>query len=381
MTGVVPTGPSVAPAGEWGEMRAVQGRQTSSLLTASLPPAVDDRACAAHLKHSITAKLRELGVLWENAASKELDPDVAETSSSGDYLAIDALTKFLTTHNAGTLPGVDELITRFEKAVDTLPGADTWKTDASPNARGSRTLQEAFTSMGHKLLPDTRNPKVVARTASDILLFVDQAMDGLLLAVKEVQALELERMRVQGLPLSEEALHAQSELRDVYIKAGELLKQLDPVINHCLTQADKAIPKEKRRLKTKIAIVVLFALVTTTLGVAALVAPPSAIALVAWLKGAAIVMGLLTAGNGIYSLTGYSRPPAWTKLAGAIADVRNLNQSISQGLYAHRQAIQLAENLQLNKELTQFQTDLTRSQSNQRAIDERLDDVEHMTHL
>ncbi len=381
-TGIVDAGPRfVAPAGEWRDMRAVQGSKASRLPTASDSPAVDGHASAQHLKHSITSKLRGLGALWENAASGAFERNIASVSSSGNYRAFDELTDFLATHGANTLPGIDELIARFENAIDTLPGADAWKTQASQSARGSHTLQEAFASIGRKLLPDTRNPELVARTAPDVLLLVDRAMDGLLLAVKEVQALEAARVRVQGLPLSEEALHAQSELRQVYVKAGAMLQQLDPIINHCLTQAEKAIPKEKRRLKTKIAIVVLFALITTTLGIATLVAPPSAVALAAWLKGVAIVMGVLTAGNGIYGLTGYARPPAWGRLAGAISEVRNLHQSISRGLNARQQSIQLAENLRLCNELTELQTDLTRSESNQRAIHQKLDDNEQMTRL
>ncbi|MFJ2995002.1 hypothetical protein [Pandoraea sp. NPDC087047] len=365
----VPADNSPPPArSEWGQMtvRSFAPSHTSSPEDAESLPSID--TLGAGILENFTAIKRE----WD-AAAQAVAPRAVHDRLSGNYDTIVRLSVAVSTYKASDLLGVDELIRKFETAIEKIGGARDVSLGSCKRVDAQRSITDV----------DQLSPK--AKAAFEALGHLKTALDTMVFTLSAKRSLEDHRqaLRHPTGPMTPQALEtARAELSDALEVTAELVNKTEPLINHCLTLAQAAIPAEKRRWKTKIAILATFLLITVALGIASALAPPLIPAVAGFALGLKIAttgMGVMTALNGMFNVFGYARNRGWSKLSSEIAAVKNLNDAINHGFEARNSLLHSNETTAIQEQLGQMNRDVAAARRKHLLIDRKLTELSDTT--
>ncbi|WP_449414073.1 hypothetical protein [Pandoraea soli] len=352
--------PSTARS-EWRDMTA-RPRSPScspSLATSVALPSIE--TLGESIREGFAAIRRE----WD-AATQTVSPEAVRDTLSGDCDAIVRLAEVVSAHRATDLLGVDQLIETFEKAIRKIGSAH----DIALGSYRSVDAQRRVTDVG------TLSPK--AKAAFDALSHLKSALDTMVLTLSAKRCLEEGRQALKGAMAPEAFEHARAELSDALEVTAELVSKTEPLIHHYLTQAHDAIPSEKRRWRTKIAILATLLIITVSLGVASALAPPLIPALAGLalgLKLATTGTGIITALNGMFNVFGYARNRGWSRLSDEIAAVNNLNNAINRGFEARNSLLRSNETAAIQMQLGILNLEVAAARHKHRSIDNKLSEL------
>lgn len=323
------------------------------------------------LRADIVANLAALKRDWD-AAAQAVSPAAVRGKLSGEYDAIARLSETIATHAASDILGVDALIDQFEKAIVKIGKAR----DLSLTSFMSFKRVDAQQSIS-----DTAQLTPKAKAAFDALRHLKAALDTMVGTTSARRVLEDQQRALENAEMTPAALRqSKAELYAAFVVTGDLLSKTEPLINHYLTEAQTAIPGEKRRWKTRILILVSFLVITVSLGVASAVLPgllPAIVGLALGLKLASTAAGVLTACNGIFNVFGYARNRGWGKLSNEITAIKNLNDAVNRGLDARHSAHQSGATTEIQARLDELSRDIARTTRNQRVLNENLEHLDH----
>ncbi|MEF3063394.1 hypothetical protein [Pandoraea apista] len=356
---------SVSP--DW---RHVGVRQHAPVLGEVSPPA-DASPTIDTLRESILESFATIKRDW-NAAAQTVSPAAVRGKLSDEYGVILRLSEAVAMQPASDLLGIDGLIRLFEGAVDNICTAR----DISLTKFTIRRVDS------QRSISDPVQLMPKARAALEALGHLKAALDTMVCASSARRLLEDKREALDGAKMTPEALkQAKAELHAAFEVTGNLLSKTEPLIHHYLTQAQLAIPAEKRRWKTKIAILATFLVITVSLGVASIVVPallPALAGLALGLKFATTGMGIVTALNGICNVFAYARNRGWSQLSTEITAVKNLNDAVNRGIEARHGLHQSGATTQIQERLDKINHDITHATHHQHALDRKLDTLDHV---
>lgn len=320
------------------------------------------------LRADIVANLSAIKRDWD-AAAQTVSPEAVRGKLSGEYDAIARLSEVVSTHATSDILGVDALIDQFEKAIVKI----------------GKASDLSFTSLkrvdAQQSISDTAQLTPKAKAAFDALRHLKAALDTMVCTTSVRRVLADQQRALENAEMTPAALRqAKAELYAAFVVTGDLLSKTEPLINHYLTQAQAAIPGEKRRWKTRILILVSFLVITVSLGVASAVLPgllPALVGLAVGLKLASTAAGVLTACNGIFNVFGYARNRGWGKLSNEITAIKNLNDAVNRGLEARHSVHQSGATTEIQARLDELGHDIARATRNQRVLNENLENLDH----
>lgn len=350
------------------EWKHVAVRQHMPIVGASSPPA-DTSPTIETLREGILESFATIKRDW-NAAAQTVAPDAVRGKLSNEYDVIVRLSEAVSTHQASDLLSIDELIETFESSVERICDAR----DISLTSLKIRSV-DAQRSISD---PEQLMPK--ARAAFEALGHLKAALDTMVCASSARRLLEDKRQGLNDANMTPEGLkQAKAELHKAFEVTGDLLSKTEPLIHHYLTQAQTAIPGEKRRWKTKIAILVTFLVITVSLGVASIAVPallPALAGLALGLKIATTGVGILTALNGICNVFAYARNRGWGQLSNEITAVKNLNDAINRGIEARHGIHQSGATTQIQERLDKINHEITHATRNQRTLNRKFENFD-----
>ncbi|VVE86925.1 hypothetical protein [Pandoraea bronchicola] len=342
-------------------------RQHAPILGALSPP-IDSLPTIETLRAGILESFATIKHDW-NAAAQTVAPDAVRGKLSGEYDVIVRLSETVSTHRASDLLSIDALVDQFENAVEQICNAR----DISLTSFKIKSV-DAQRSISD---PEQLMPK--ARAALEALGHLKAALDTMVCASSARRLLEDKRQALHGAAMTPEALkQAKAELHKAFEVTGNLLSKTEPLIHHYLTQAQVAIPGEKRRWKTKIAILVTFLVITVSLGVASIAVPallPALTGLAFGLKVATTGVGVATALNGIFNVFAYARNRGWGQLSNEITAVKNLNDAINRGIEARHGIHQSGATTEIQERLDKINLDVTHATRTQHSLNEKLENL------
>jgi len=320
------------------------------------------------LRADIVANLAAIKRDWD-AAAQTVSPAAVRGKLSGEYDAIARLSETISTHAASDILGIDALIDQFEKAIVNIGKARDLSFTSSKRVDAQQSIS------------DTAQLTPKAKAAFDALRHLKAALDTMVGTTSARRVLEDQQRALENAEMTPAALRqAKAELYAAFVVTGDLLSKSEPLINHYLTEAQAAIPGEKRRWKTRILILVSFLVITVSLGVASAVLPgllPAIVGLALGLKLASTAAGVLTACNGIFNVFGYARNRGWGKLSNEITAIKNLNDAVNRGLEARHSAHQSGATTEIQARLNELRYDIARTTRNQSVLNENLEHLDH----
>ncbi|QHE94615.1 hypothetical protein PI93_024480 [Pandoraea fibrosis] len=352
------------------DWRHVVVRQPPPIPGESSPP-TDTSPTIESLREGILDSFATIKRDW-NVAAKAIAPDAVRGKLSDEYGVIFRLSETVATHQASDILGIDGLIELFDSAVERLCNARdiSFSKFTIKSVDSQRSISD----------PEQLMPK--ARAALDALGNLKAALDTMVCASSARQLLEDKRQALDGAKMTPQALkQAKAELHAAFEVTGNLLSKTEPLVHHYLTQAQLAIPAEKRRWKTKIAILVTFLVITVSLGVASIVAPPLLPALTGLALGLKIAttgMSIVTATNGIFNVFAYARNRGWSQLSTEITAVKNLNDAVNRGIEARHGIHQSGATTQMQERLDGINHDVTHATRNQDTLNRKLRNFDHV---
>lgn len=331
---------------DWWNASAAQQDVTSALR--------EEESCSLEtLRISVVDGLHSLKQKWA-AIDGDFRGDARDTPLPGAFDDINRLAQRLqaTAHSCGNDHfEIDALIGNFQEAIGKIYRSrqlpwGTWKSIES---------QQALRSFD-RLTPN-------AKAAHTALSHIESAIQHMSLMLDAAQCAETQsKANSQVDPSSSEALANRQLVARAFVTNGRLLNRTGIAVNHFLSLATSAIPKDRRRWKTKIAVLVTLSMLTVTLGVASVLVPPllpTILGMGIALKVTAMFVGILGTTNSVCNIVGYPRNRGWDDLTNCITKVRNLHVLISCGLNAgqfvecSREEIEIDDKLkQLNQAVT-----------------------------
>ena len=343
---------------EWRQMTA---RAHTPELTSPSAPMPSIATLGASIRDNLSCLKRD----WDTAV-RTVPPEMVRDQLSEDYGAIIRLSEAVSAHQDPDLLSIDELIEKFDKAIRIISGARDISIGTFTTIGAQRHVADA-----EKLSPK-------AKAAFDALSHLKNALDTIVFTLSAKQNLEDRRQALKN-PMTLQSLErSRGELANALEVTAELLNKTEPLINRCLAKAQAAIPAEKRRWKTKIAILTTFLIITVALGVASTLAPPllPAIAgLALGLKLATTGMGVITALNGIFNVFGYARNRGWSKLSAQITAVKNLNDAINRGFDARNGVLRSNETTAIQREVGRVRRDVAAAMHKHQLINQKLKEL------
>lgn len=320
------------------------------------------------LRADIVANLAAIKRDWD-AAAQAVSPAAVRGKLSGEYDVIARLSETISTHAASDILGIDALIDQFEKAIVKIGKARDLSFTSSKRVDAQQSIS------------DTAQLTPKAKAGFDALRHLKAALDTMVGTTSARRVLEDQQRALENAEMTPAALRqAKAELYAAFVVTGDLLSKSEPLINHYLTEAQAAIPGEKRRWKTRILILVSFLVITVSLGVASAVLPgllPAIVGLALGLKLASTAAGVLTACNGIFNVFGYARNRGWGKLSNEITAIKNLNDAVNRGLEARHSAHQSGATTEIQARLNELRHDIARTTRNQSVLNENLEHLDH----
>lgn len=315
------------------------------------------------LRASITSGLREIGNDWA-AMARELRCDLAVAPLPEAFGELSELIASVKSHQVDGPDSIDRLMLRFETAI----------------ARIYRSRQAPWGSWrsvgGQRHATDHATLTPNAKAALSVLTELDRAVAQIRLTARALRRLDVQSRTLRGSTRGKASKRARAQLAAAFDAAGLVLRVAEPHIENFLAKAEAAIPPERRRWKTKIAILLGLALVTASLGIASMFLPPMLPALVGLglgLKIGATATGLMATGNGIFSIVGYTRNPGWSELAECIKTVEHLHRDIHREIETHRRYDLNHEQGTARRVAVHFNDDITTASSTQTRVVEQLD--------
>lgn len=358
---------SPTPGSEWKQV-GVRQHAPAPGSASSATAGVDTLPTIETLRADIVANLAAIKRDWD-AAAQTVSPAAVRGKLSGEYDAIARLSETISTHAASDILGIDALIDQFEKAIVKIGKARDLSFTSSKRVDAQQSIS------------DTAQLTPKAKAAFDALRHLKAALDTMVGTTSARRVLEDRQRALENAEMTPAALRqAKAELYAAFVVTGDLLSKSEPLINHYLTEAQAAIPGEKRRWKTRILILVSFLVITVSLGVASAVLPgllPAIVGLALGLKLASTAAGVLTACNGIFNVFGYARNRGWGKLSNEITAIKNLNDAVNRGLEARHSAHQSGATTEIQARLNELRHDIARTTRNQSVLNENLEHLDH----
>lgn len=299
------------------------------------------------LRHAIVTGLRSIKEKWHEIDTA-FNTDIHDAQLPTEFEEINRLAGLVSAvslSNDNDMLDIEKLITGFEMAIKRIYRSreapwGTWRPIGS---------QKTVT------LPDSLTPN--AKAAHVTLTHMDRAVGHLLAILSAAQEVETKsHSGVHDNTLSDEARAHRHTVARAFAALGRLLDRSEVAVERYLSQSMNAIPRERRRWKTRIAILVGLSLLTVTLSVALFLMPPLLPTLVGLglaLKISAVVVGMLGTTNSIFGIVGYSRNRGWDDLTSCIARVRNLYRSIDGSVSAMQRAACSRETVGIGEKLEQ----------------------------
>ena len=223
---------------------------------------------------------------------------------------------------------IEKLITSFETAIGHI-----YRSREAPWGPWRSIGSQKTVTFSQTLTPH-------AQAAHITLTRMEQTVEHLLAILNAAQEADTKSLcDSQCNPLPSESPANRQTVSRAFATLGGLLNRSEIAVGRYLSHARAAIPRERRRWKTRIAILVGLCLLTVTLGIASFLMPPMLPTLVGLglvLKISAIVVGMLGTTNSIFSIVGYQRNRGWNDLTNCIERVRNLYTTVSGSLCANQ---------------------------------------------
>lgn len=333
----------------------------------SSSPAADTLPTIETLRAAIVENFANIKRDWA-AATQTVAPGAIRGKLSGEYDAIVKLSEAVSTHKASDLLGVEALVDQFETAVERICRARDLSLTSLKSVGSQRSISD----------PEQLTPK--AKAAFEALTHLKAALDTMACASSARRLLADKQQALSHAAMTPAALRqAKAELHTAFELTGDLLSKTEPLINHYLTQAQAAIPSEKRRWKTRILILVSFLVLTVSLGVASALLPgllPALAGLALGLKLASTATGVMTAANGIFNVFGYARNRGWGNLSNEITAIKNLNDAVNHGLEARHGIHQSGATAEIQARLGKINYGIAHATRNQRTLNENLENFD-----
>ncbi|WP_338298806.1 hypothetical protein [Pandoraea sputorum] len=307
-----------------------------------------EEACEVHsletLRTSIADGLRAISNAWnkiENGVKVDVD-DVPLSREFGPINDLVERVRAASRHYGDGLVAIEPLIGSLEKAIARI-------------YRSRQAPWGSWRSIGsQKTLLACDGLTLNATAAFTVFYHLEHAVKDILstlLAVQCVEAqsapLSLEPPQIGSdaasgdLPKDEDLIKAQ-QLAVASRRAGRALDKMRPIIDNALLLASAAMPPERRRWKTRIAILVGLFILSATLIVATILLPqmfPSLLIIGVALKIASGVLSGLSLVNSVFTLVAYPRNQGWADIARCIEKVRNLYGSMNLRIREQQEAV------------------------------------------
>ncbi|AJP59238.1 hypothetical protein UC34_24340 [Pandoraea vervacti] len=287
------------------------------------------------VKASIVKELNSIREKWA-AMLAEVDAEVDYAPLPEDFSAINQYVAHVGAAlraQGDDMLAIDSLPPKLEMAMKKIYRSrqlpwGTWKTVGS-----QRTITDI-----DALTPNAKAAFVTLSRIDVTVRDIGMMLDAVNCAETRRKAILREHLHA---PHSLSALEKRRHVAKAFAAIGRALFQTALIIHKYLQQATAAIPRERRRWKTKIGIIVALAAISASLAIAAALLPaalPTLAGVALGLKFGSICVGILGAVHSMFSVIGYSRNRGWTEMSGCIERVRNVYVVISTGICARQSA-------------------------------------------
>ncbi|AKM30567.1 hypothetical protein AB870_11295 [Pandoraea faecigallinarum] len=215
-----------------------------------------------------------------------------------------------------------------------------------------------------------------ARAAYVTLSNIEMTVKGIGMMLVAVDCAETQHRAIaREDPNAPQTIEKRRHVARAFSTIGRTLFQTALLVHKYLQQATAAIPRDRRRWKTKIGIIVALATLSAALAVAAALLPPALPAFIGLglgLKFGSIFVGILGAIHSMFSVIGYSRNRGWAEISGCIEGVRNIYVVISTGICARQSAAGWQETNGFGRRLDRLTRGIGGVETMQTTLDEKL---------
>ncbi|MCE4061389.1 hypothetical protein LXM60_14360 [Pandoraea sputorum] len=307
-----------------------------------------EEACEVHsletLRTSIADGLRAISNAW-NKIENGVKVDVDDIPLSREFAPINNLIERVSAasrHYGDGLVAIEPLIGGLEMATARI-------------YRSRQAPWGSWRSIGSQktmLACDGLTPNATA--AFTVFYHLEHAVKDILTTLLAVQCVE-----AQSAPLSPEPpqigsdaasgdspkgerLSKGQQLVLATRRTGRALDKIRPIIDNALLQASAAMPPERRRWKTRIAILVGLFILSATLIVATILLPqmfPALLIIGVALKIASGLLSGLSLVNSVFTLVAYPRNQGWADISRCLEKVRNLYGSMNLRIREQQEAV------------------------------------------
>ncbi|WP_150574945.1 hypothetical protein [Pandoraea aquatica] len=296
------------------------------------------------LRGSIGNNLQSISNTWVEI-EKLLSVDVPTAPLSERFAKVVAFRKLDETvkeHHGDGLVSVKSLMGDIEKAIGRIYRSREapWGSWRSIGSQKSIVASDGLTTN--------------AMAAFMVLYHVDYAVRIILSSLEAVHEVETKSAEMQGA----RALHGEcrmesqcqtcetlrgrdQELTTAIATTGQSLRNSRTHVGEALNRAKRAVPPERRRWKTRIAILVcLYVLSAAVIAMTILLPPmlPALIIVGVALKIASGILSGVSLLNSVFTMVAYPRNRGWTDMSNRIESVRNLYSAMDMRIGAQTEA-------------------------------------------